>query len=230
MINAIINNKVDRQYFKTNEDSLTSFVFEKLSYLPNELFEYLIRHSVNDEIPEFDFKSFREITYWPHWDSDRTTNKKFVEPDIFIRFEKYDLLIEAKRYDENQQYSSQWKNEIIAYQNEYKGDNKKLIFIALGGINNFQTEFIQIDNFEQKIYKCKWSSILNNIRMLKKQIEPSSNLLNTSFTVNNIFNDLILIFQLYGYSIADWFETFEYEKGITDFGINKLLEKKVLYE
>jgi len=230
MINAIINNKVDRQYFKTNEDSLTSFVFEKLSYLPNELFEYLIRHSVNDDIPEFDFKSLNKIIYWPHWDGDRTTNKKFVIPDVFIRFEKYDLLIEAKRYDENQQYYSQWKNEIIAYQNEYKSDNKKLVFIALGGINNFQTEFIKIENFDQKIYKCKWSSILNNVRKLKKQIEPSSNLLNTSFTVNNIFNDLILIFQIYGYSVADWFETFDYEKGITDFGINKLLNKERLYE
>jgi len=230
MINAIINNKVDRQYFKTNEDSLTSFVFEKLSYLPNELFEYVIRHSVNEDIPEFDFKSLREIIYWPHWNSDKTTNKKFVEPDVFIRFEKYDLLIEAKRYDENQQYFSQWENEIIAYQNEYESDNKKLVFIALGGINNFQTELITNKNFEQKIYKCKWSSILNNIRKLKKQIEPSSNLLNVSFTVNNILNDLILIFQLYGYSIADWFETFDYEKGITDFGINKLIEKKDLYE
>lgn len=230
MINAIINNKVDRQYFKTNEDSFTSFVFEKLSYLPSELFEYLIRNSVNDEIPEFDFKTLSEILYWPHWDSDRTTNKKFVEPDVFIRFEKYDLLIEAKRYDENQQYTSQWENEIIAYQNEYESDNKKLVFIALGGNSNFQTESTIIGDYEQKIYKCKWSSILNNIRKLKKQIEPSSNLLNTSFVVNNIFNDLILIFQLYGYSIADWFETFDYEKGVSDFGFNKLMDKKFLYE
>jgi len=69
MINAIINNKVDRQYFRANEDSLTSFVFEKLSYLPNELFEHILINSINDAIPKFEFKSLKEITYWPHWSS-----------------------------------------------------------------------------------------------------------------------------------------------------------------
>jgi len=100
----------------------------------------------------------------------------------------------------------------------------------LGGINNYQTELIEFEEYEQKIFKCKWSSILNNIRKIKKQIDPSCSLLNSNYTINIILNDLTLIFQLFGYSISDWFETFEYEKGISDFGINKLIAKKFLYE
>lgn len=225
MINALINNKVDRKFFKTNEDSLTSFVFEKLSYLPSELFEYIMKDSVNDILPDINFRTLNDIVFWPHWSSEKTNNKNFVEPDILIRFERFDILIEAKRYDENQQYSAQWKKEIIAYHNEYKSDNKELVFIALGGINKYQTEPLEVEGHEYNIYKCKWSSILTSIRKVKKQIEPSSNLLNTSFTLNVILNDLILIFQIYGYSVADWFESFEYEKGITDFGITNLSKK-----
>ena len=229
MINAIINNKVDRKYFKTNEDSLTSFVFEKLSYLPNELFEFIIKNSVNDTLPVIDFKTINDIIFWPHWDSANTGNKKFVEPDVLLRFENHDVLIEAKRYDKNQQYSAQWRNEIIAYENEYKTDNKALVFIALGGINKYETEELEVDGCEYNIYKCKWSSILNTIRKVKKQIEPTCDLLNSNFTVNVILNDLIAIFQLFGYSIADWFEYFEYENGISELGIKTFLEKEYLY-
>lgn len=211
---------INKQYIETNENSLTSFVFERLSYLPSELFEHIIRDSINDELPPIDFKTREEIIFWPHWNSENTGNSQYVEPDVFLRFEKYDILIEAKRRDEKQQYTEQWEKEIQAYQNEYSDDNKTLIFIALGGINNNQSELCK----EYKIYKCKWTSILNTIRNVKKKIEPTAALLNSNFAINVILDDLISIFQIFGYSTADWFEVFDYESGINDSSIDTFVE------
>ena len=91
MLKAIINNQVKRDCIKTNEDSFTSFIFERLSYLPYEIFESIIRNSTNGIIPNINFKSIKEIIFWPHWDSEGTTNKNYVEPDLFIRFNKYEM-------------------------------------------------------------------------------------------------------------------------------------------
>jgi len=230
MLNAIKNNKVDKRIFKKNEDSLTSSIFERLNYLPKELFKNIIQESINDNLPNIDFNTINEIVYWPHWSGENTKNENFVEPDIFIRFDEYDMIIEAKRYDENQQYSSQWINEIQAYLNEYGKEEKSLIFIALGGINNNLSEIVKVNENDFKIYKCKWSDILKNIKFLKTKIEYSSDILNANFGINNILLDIITVFQLYGFSVADWFDVFQYESGLFDKSIRTLISKKQFYE
>ena len=225
MINAILKNKVDRNYFKQNEDSLTALIFEKLNYLPFEIFEYIIKKSVLGDLPNVDFSTIEEIIYWPHWNSENTNNNNYVEPDLLIRLAKYDILIEAKRYDSNQQYSSQWRNEIIAYHNEY-GNNKELIFIGLGGINSYKNEQLLINENKITIYKCKWISILKNTELIKEKLELSSSFFNPIPPTINILNDLIIVFRLYGYSSSFWFEKFNYEQGITETSLKSLINNK----
>ena len=142
MIYAIKHNKVDRKLYKDNEDSLTASIFERLMYLPKELFQYIIEKALFDVIPGFDMKGMESIQYWPNWNPKKTGNSKLVQPDIFIRTEYADIIIEAKRRDKKQQLRSQWKKEIKAYRNEYDEECKKLIFVALGGIHKNDSEVL----------------------------------------------------------------------------------------
>ncbi len=47
--------------------------------------------------------------FWPRWDPRKTGNTSYVEPDVFIRFRDFDIIIEAKRHENNQQYRTQWE-------------------------------------------------------------------------------------------------------------------------
>lgn len=222
MLNAIINRKVDRAYFRGNEDSLTSFIFERIYYLPHEIQKRLLYNSVTGNLPEINFETLIELNYWPHWNSENTGNINYIEPDIFIRFKDYDLIIEAKRNDRDQQNGLQWKNQIIAYQNEFELEEKKLVYIALGGIRSNNMEKVEINDKEYGIHKIKWSAILREALKVKKQIEASSGLLIYNRLIERILDDIIEAFKLFGYSASDWFEKFNYEVGITEEAIIKL--------
>ena len=231
MINAISKNKVKRELFKGNEDSLTSFIFEKLNYLPRETFKYIFLNSIKDAtfLKDIDFNDIEEIEYWPRWYKDKD-KRNYVEPDVFIRHKKYDFIIEAKRWDTNQQSKNQWKNEIIAYFNEYgEEDKKELIFIALGGIRENETGEITIEKKNPiKIYKCKWQFILQTIQEIKAKLENSEEVLSSARSLDNILSDMIKAFEIYDYRLftMKWFEDFNFRKTINQESINKLLEWK----
>ncbi len=220
MINAIIKNKVPRDY--VNEDSQTSFVFELMSYLPRELFGRILRNSINQNLLNIDFTTLYEISFWPHWNSHGTDNTNHVEPDVFIQFDEYDILIEAKKYDENQQDPNQWKKQIRAYQNEYGEDNKTLIFIALGGIWKNKAESLTVNNCKYTIVKCRWASILNSVKQVQKEKEIEQP---TRFVLAN----LIVVFQqIFEFLNFCWFESLEYEKlSEPDKSINFFVKEKV---
>jgi hypothetical protein len=222
MIQAIIANRGLRRAFKANEDALTSSVFERLMYLPKELFQQIVSKALLQEIPNLDLTQIESLEYWPHWDSEGSTNKNFVEPDIFIRTKNQDIIIEAKRYDSRQQYKGQWKNELVSYKNVYGEEQKELIFIALGGLRTKSSEKIEILDQEIVIYKCKWSGILQSVLAAKDQIDKSSNLLNTSGAISNILGDIIMTFRLFGFSTAPWFEYFMKPVSVNPDHIQKL--------
>lgn len=230
MLNAVDKNKVKKGLFRANEDSLTSFIFEKLNYLPRELFKSILIGSIKDNTfpSDIDFNAIKNIEYWPHWNSEGTKNKNLVEPDVFIQHEKYDFIIEAKRWDENQQWQGQWEKELKSYFNEYEEEKKEIIFIALGGIWKKETEEVEIkvkgEYIKIKIYKCKWASILENVKNFRNNIEESASFLSSSRSVQNILSDMILAFAIYGFSVADWFEKFEYREKIKQDSIDKLLQ------
>lgn len=192
-----------RQLFKGSEDSLTSMVFERLFYLLHERFWNILRESCyGSELPNFsgpiEIKEF-----WPSWDPSNTSNKDRVEPDVFIRFQQFDLIIEAKRWDYNQQSKEQWSNEIAAYGNEYAEDKKKLFFIALGGLYDNVTENLK----GVEVRKCRWNRILRKVIEYQKQLTGVSEIKNEMSSITNILNDIILAFQLHGYATGEWLST-----------------------
>lgn len=162
-----------------------------------------MNESLDEKLPdELNWKRLLGFEFWPRWDCTNTTNQRYVEPDFFMRFPGFDIIIEAKRYEDMQVQKNQYENQIQAYKNMYSEEKQKLIYIALADINeNNEMEDV-------KVCKANWTSILTIVKEYRNRIEHSNGLLNSSSAIINILDDLIMAFAMYGFSTADWFEYF----------------------
>jgi len=208
MIYAIKHNKVNRAIFKANEDALTSSVFERLMYLPKELLHHVFTKALFDKSLGLELYQIERIEFWPNWSPENTTNKNHVQPDLFIRTAKQDIIIEAKRHDVNQQDKKQWVKEIQAYNNVFKDDNKSLVFIALGGLYNQATEKIIVGCGNHNVYMCSWKTLLNTIQDIIHDFELAPNYTNNNIAITKILKDIVLCFELFGFSTSLWLERF----------------------
>ena len=116
MISALHHKKIT---INLCEDSLTSGIFDTLFLLPEQLCWEIVRKAVrttpqNTE-QEMPTKAGRLLHYafWPKWNPEDTQNVHYVEPDVFIRFSEFDVIIEAKRYEEGLQNSAQWEKKSL---------------------------------------------------------------------------------------------------------------------
>jgi len=131
MLNAILHGKKQgtglagirlSQDFGGAEDTLTSTVFERLLYLPDEMLIAIVldpsvwTHS-SIKLP----KEIIDSEFWPWWEPAKikpvaeleatsppgmpddpqtmTADQKFIQPDMVIRFDDRVLIVEAKRWD-----------------------------------------------------------------------------------------------------------------------------------
>lgn len=136
MLSAVLNGKrrgsglVGRDFLLGDtegaEDLLTASVFERLAYLPDEVFKDVMSRLLGEKnVPG----ALQEITFWPSWES---FNGRRVEPDVVLKCAGRVVIVEAKRYDGvEQQYADQLVNELSAA-------NKKRIvqpiLLAVGGM------------------------------------------------------------------------------------------------
>lgn len=197
----------------TYEDPKTSAVFENLMLLPDNVFWHILKTSCyeNTDLPK-NIGQLQSYQFWPHWDPTDTMNSNFVEPDLFLRFEDADIIIEAKYSDLSGQREEQWKNQIIAYENEYKVCKKKIIFIAVGGNYIKSAEKIVIRHSTYDISKCTWLQLLIATNKFLNELEevtfPDYNILATKRILNNI----ILAFNINQVYNLEWFNTMERNK------------------
>lgn len=215
MLQAINSNKAGRnissseihwrELFKASEDSLTSTIVGLLFYLPLETAWHILTEACYDpSLPQPARILSRE--FWPVWDSEGTRNSRLVEPDVFIRTPGFDLIIEAKRYDYNQQSSVQWATEFRAYLNEYGEDDIPVYLLALGGISSEQTVVLTNGERRMPVLMCRWERLLKSCRNVFNQLQHSRNFLHSSASAISILEDLLLGFSIHGYMTADWFE------------------------
>lgn len=191
----------------TNEDSKTSAVFENLMLLPDNVFWNLLRRACfdNDTMPR-NSGVLLSYEFWPHWDSTGTNNASYVEPDLFLRFQEFDVIIEAKYGDFGGQYEHQWRQEITAYRNEYDYD-KPFVFIAVGGNPSVLVNTISVQKKEVGIFKCSWLSILIAINKYQSELETISVPdMNVSAT-RRLLENIILAFNINSVYNIDWFNT-----------------------
>ena len=207
MIHAIRSNKAGRNFrdstdwrslFEASEDSLTSSVFGHLAYLPPALLWPLFQEAVHCFVMpgEDQFTALKSYEFWPRWNAYNTRNVRNVEPDVFIRTEAFDLIIEAKRYDYNQQDSAQWHDQLQAYLNDYGDENRPVLLLAIGGIysGDEQPTTISCGGREAIVYKCRWLNLLNSIQDLRKKLETGQD------HIGNILTDIVHGFGLHGYT------------------------------
>lgn len=205
MISYFYQNKGN---FRVCEDSLTSTVFDLLKYLPTEIFWNILKKSLYHQKLPYNSGEFYEFSYWTKWNADETYNSRYIEPDLFIRFQEFDLIIEAKRYNENQQSSMQILNEIQSYFNEFDENNKDLYFIQLGGLYDFiDIEDTTINNKKVVICKTDWTKLLDQIVFEYNKINTLDYLQTNSY--KRIFEDLIKGFEMHSFFKKLWLDNIE---------------------
>lgn len=189
----------------TYEDPKTSSVFETMLMLPDELFWGILRAACfdNDNLPLVSGQ-IEAYEFWPHWDPTGTTNTSLVEPDVFIRFQSFDVIIEAKYNDNSGQYSQQWENEIVAYRNEY-GNDKLVYFVAVGGNAEKASESVSLVK-DVIVNKCTWLSLLIQITKLRDDYEALPLISNNKSAVIRLLNLLELAFNIHGVYNIHWFD------------------------
>ncbi len=198
------------------EDVLTSSFFGLLQYLPSKLIIDILSDSINSKLNYNEIGELKDIQFWPKHNPKGTTNKKFVEPDIFIEFEYADMLFEMKHKDGYGQYTDQWQNEIISYYNEYSENNKNIYFFAIGGNTNLISETLIIEGREHIINKTSWQLLLNKVVNTKKSIVNKSIKIDNEKGVIRIIDDIITSFEKHNYYDINWFENIDLKYSINN--------------
>ncbi len=196
-----------REAFRGSEDSLTSSIFSLLFYLPVNLFwDLFYKACYYPSIPQ-SVGRLLSYDFWPHWNCEQTGNINYIEPDLFLEFDNFHLIIEAKRDDYSQQQKpTQWQSEIIGYYNQYsEADRKPLYLIALAGILNGSEKQEPVKSVP--ITTCRWVRILYQINKLLSNKEKGK----LTDSVRNILNDLVKSFALHGFRTGDLFDNFPKE-------------------
>ena len=125
------------------EDVLTASVFERIAYLPDDVFIRFIQNlfNFNNQITA---NPLSEITFWASWQNQSGCK---VEPDVILKFGGRTVIVEAKRYDNvQQQYAYQLANEIST---AYLEGITNPILLTVGGMSDYKRQ--NIDNLKKQI-------------------------------------------------------------------------------
>ncbi len=238
MLELILNNKlkirkdnIEVQYnMSPSEDSFTSSVLGLLKYLPTKLFWDILSNAIIEANPNFEDAEIEAMDFWPKWDiktkveNSLIDNDKFVEPEVIIETNKFNLIIEAKLKN-NEQEKQQWINEIEAYKLEYenKAPNNLLYFLAIDGSNIYKKEFKEFNAPESTIniviLRTTWTAIL------KATINQIHNIQKEHLF---ILNDIIRCFEFQGYRHVHYFsddENNKFEKYEIDLNTKNIWKK-----
>jgi len=202
------------------EDSLTAAAFTHLLHLPVEIFWRILRNACYTENLPDKPGELRSVDYWPHWNPDGTENGNFVEPDVFMRFADFDLIVEAKRWDNDTQCPEQWTRELIAYANEYGKQSVRVKMIALGGIHDTQDSEVvalyrnpksdAVDaeaprEIRCSVHMCRWGRLLNECNRMERELAKLSFPSCQTDAQRRILSDLIDLFAWHGFQTGVWF-------------------------
>lgn len=190
MIQAFDSHKIIseiREKLWKSEDAKTSSIIGTLSLLPAKQFWTIIRRACynSNGLPE-SVTEMQHIEFWPRW---KLNNGK-VEPDAFVRFKEFDLILELKRNDDNQQKEIQWKNEIEAYRSKYEDSHKDYYLIAISGRTEKQ---------HPHVFQCSWSNLLKSVETECENIQGHCHVARILKTVITAFH----IHHEYSYSFLE---------------------------
>jgi len=194
------------------EDSLTAAVFSHLLHLPSEMFWRILREACYTRNLPNDPGEPKQLNVRPKWNYEGT----WVKPDLFMRFDDFDLIIEAKIKDHMTQSRSQWEQELVAYTNEYGKERRPVRIIALGGIHAEKDEPLSYEGWECPVHMCRWFTVLLECGRLKRELEEIKNPSSQTCAYLRILNDLIAFFGEHGYVVLRWYDDFDFKSNLLD--------------
>ena len=182
------------------EDSLTSSVFERLALLSDENLWWVLRNACDKQalaatpLPD-NVGKLEKIEFWPSWkpDSQLERNSSRVEPDVFLRFEQYDIIVEAKRHDFTQsQNIEQWQNELGAWCQEFQTD-RPVVLLAIGGNTTVGTCEVELEHLTQqfRVEQLHWE-------MLRDAVFELSSRFSNDTQLAHLFDQLDIVFEFFG--------------------------------
>lgn len=206
MLQALLNNKLKDSfkdpYFRPSEDTLTSSVIGLMQYLPNEVIWKLLSQACGMKSNlTLNLGNIISFHFWARWNALGTSNSNFVEPDVWIETDKYDIIIEAKKHNSSvSQNKDQWKKELKALCNERLEDtNKKILFIALGGNESLYNDTVEVDGQSYTIYTASWYNLLHATINYREECQDSR--------IIRVMNDLISAFTIHRIYHVNWLKT-----------------------
>lgn len=184
------------------EDSLTSSVFERLALLSDENLWWVLRNACDKQalaatpLPD-NVGKLEKIEFWPSWkpDPQLERNSSRVEPDVFLRFEQYDIIVEAKRHDFTQsQNIEQWQNELGAWCQEFQTD-RPVVLLAIGGNTTVGTCEVELEHLPQqfRVERLHWEMLRDSVFELSSRFSNDTQLA-------HLFDQLDIVFEFFGVS------------------------------
>ena len=188
------------------EDSLTASIFGHLLHLPSEVFWQILTQACRTAaLPQHAGEPHCAAEFWPKWSPTDTRNSTYVEPDLFIRFREFDLIIEAKRNDDYQQDRRQWEKEIVAYHNEYGAEKIPVRLIAVGGIWDSKDEELKIKDISCPVHMCRWTWLLAECQCMYRELGRISYQSSANNAHRRTLADAISHFEWHGFLTGTWF-------------------------
>ena len=147
-----------RQAYSSYEDFLTASVIGRMIYFPADFFLKIINSSSiykNHQI--FYAGNLEYYEFWPNLliDEESTNMVLRRQPDVLLKFENVDILIEAKRNDDFLQNYNQWSDQLLFYlknkENNEVDESNPILFWALGGIGSAHTSCSRFGRVELSI-------------------------------------------------------------------------------
>ena len=174
MLSAVLNGKrrgsglVGRDFLLGDtegaEDLLTASVFERLAYLPDEVFKDVMSRLLGKENAP---GALEKMTFWPSWYESKGGRR--VEPDVVLECTERIVIVEAKRYDGcGQQYAGQLANELTAAKE--KGVARPIL-LAVGGMCNDgkeEADRLRKEVSEALVIQCEYDLIFISWRQFYK--------------------------------------------------------------
>ncbi|PME29182.1 hypothetical protein BCV39_08655 [Vibrio sp. 10N.286.55.E10] len=210
MLKAILHGKAGRieynkdesvswsSLFKAREDLLTSTFFERFAYLSDDVQTQILASCFSLSPDDFQakFGAFQSIDYWPRYELSEGGESRQVEPDLVIRFELCNLIVEVKPPEGGDQYYEQWQREVASFIQSDEHNELPLHFLAIGRIeasNATQWAELLHERYDclKTVSATKWQAVTDN---LVKLIEGDG----ISPTDRRVLTDMLEALALYG--------------------------------
>ena len=134
-----------KKAYSSYEDFLTASVVSRMTYLPGDILWRIVKcSSLHNRLSKYS-GGLESVEFWPNWPMPDRMKEMGMrrEPDVFLKFEELDVIIEAKRNDSLSQSQVQWSEQLLCYLAKRNSESEKkrpIVLWILGGMGALTDE------------------------------------------------------------------------------------------